>query len=208
MRSSLAGAITASLRDVINYQSGQSNQVSYTFTGGNGFSAMIGAGQGQDDVTSLGGQYVVEDYMPYVLAGAKFERNWGGSSGVVGYDSNVEEFAGSFGWTSQSTTSSRSSSWKAISPVMTTTLIRTQGDVDQFSRNWFGTWEGDWAAWEDEGTAFALNLEYELVPGFVITSEFNYTKFDGAREAFSIANGGDDDAFGGTIRTIRFQRNF
>ncbi|HTF64666.1 MAG TPA: porin, partial [Edaphobacter sp.] len=52
--------------DVINYQSGQSNQVSYTFTGGNGFSAMIGAEQGSDDVTGLGGNYIIEDYMPHV----------------------------------------------------------------------------------------------------------------------------------------------
>ena len=32
--------------------------------------------------------------MPHVLAGAKFEQAWGKVSGVVGYDSNVEEFAG------------------------------------------------------------------------------------------------------------------
>ena len=38
------------------------------------------------------------------------------------------------------------------------------------------------AAWEEEGTyAFALNVAYELVPGFTITPEINYTKFDGAR---------------------------
>ena len=92
-------------------------------------------------------------------------------------------------------------------------------------RNWFGTWEGDWAAWggisvkatdkatinaqaawEDEGTyALALNVAYELVPGFTITPEINYTKFDGARQDCSDANGGSDDAFGGIIR---FQRNF
>ncbi len=64
--------------DVINYQSGTTNQVSYTFTGGNGFSAIIAAEQGQDDVTGLGGNYVIEDYMPHVLAGAKFEQGWGG----------------------------------------------------------------------------------------------------------------------------------
>ncbi|MEK1852823.1 MAG: porin, partial [Phyllobacterium sp.] len=93
------------------------------------------------------------------------------------------------------------------------------------NRNWFGEWEGDWAAWagfsakltdkatlngqgayEEEGTyAFALNVAYELVPGFVITPEINYTKFDGARADLSEFNGGSDDAFGGIIR---FQRNF
>ncbi|WP_370637173.1 hypothetical protein [Phyllobacterium chamaecytisi] len=49
------------------------------------------------------------------------------------------------------------------------------------------------------------HVRYELVPGFVITPEINYTKFDGARQVNSEANGGNDDAFGGMIR---FQRNF
>ena len=91
--------------------------------------------------------------------------------------------------------------------------------------NWFGLWEGDWAAWagfsakltdkatlngqgayEEEGTyAFALNVAYELVPGFVITPEVNYTKFDGVRKDVAEFESGDDDAFGGIIR---FQRNF
>ncbi|MDA4630697.1 porin, partial [Escherichia coli] len=60
--------------------------------------------------------------------------------------------------------------------------------------------------YESEGTvAAALNVAYELVPGFTITPEVNYTKFDGDRKDTSLANGGNDDAFGGTIR---FQRNF
>lgn len=77
--------------DVINYQSGTSNQVSYTFKGGNGFSAIIAAEQGQDGDSALGGNYVIE--VPHVIAGAKFEQGWGAISGVVGYDSNVEEVA-------------------------------------------------------------------------------------------------------------------
>jgi hypothetical protein len=53
--------------DVINYQSGTSNQVSYTFKGGNGFSAIIAAEQGQDGNSALGGNYVIVDYMPCLL---------------------------------------------------------------------------------------------------------------------------------------------
>lgn len=99
------------------------------------------------------------------------------------------------------------------------------GAFDPNDRNFFGAWEGDWATWagfsaklsdkatlngqgayEEEGTyAFALNVANELVPGFVITPEVNYTKFDGARQDISEAAGGSDDAFGGMIR---FQRNF
>jgi hypothetical protein len=218
-----AGAIIND--DVINYQSGQSNQVSYTFTGGNGFSAMIGAEQGQDDVTGLGGNYVIEDYMPHVLAGAKFTQGWGGVSAVVGYDSNVEEFAGKIRLDVKF--NEMFSAWimGGYQSGYDNNFDPVDGSVDLDNRNWFGTWEGDWAAWggisvkatdkatinaqaawEDEGTyALALNVAYELVPGFTITPEINYTNFDGARLAASEFNGGSDDAFGGIIR---FQRNF
>jgi hypothetical protein len=202
--------------DVINYQSGQSNQVSYTFKGGNGFSAIIGAEQGSDDVTVLGGDYIIEDYMPHVLAGAKFEQAWGGISGVVGYDSNVEEFAGKLRLDVK---------FNEMFSAFIMGGYQSNYDEGLVERNWFGTWEGDWAAWgglsvkatdkatinaqaayEEEGTyALALNVAYELVPGFTITPEINYTKFDGARADLSDALGGSDDAFGGIIR---FQRNF
>ncbi|MGH7003288.1 MAG: porin, partial [Alphaproteobacteria bacterium] len=92
---------------------------------------------------------------------------------------------------------------------------------DEYRSNYFGRWNGDYAIWggiaakvsekatfnaqaayEEDGTfAAALNVAYELVPGFVITPEINYTKFDGDRELVS----GGDDAFEGIIR---FQRNF
>ena len=42
-------------------------------------------------------------------------------------------------------------------------------------------------------------------PGFTITPEINYTKFDGARKDKAFLNGGSDVAFGGIIR---FQRDF
>ncbi|UXN60684.1 porin [Phyllobacterium zundukense] len=210
-----AGAIIND--DVINYQSGQSNQVSYTFTGGNGFSAMIGAEQGQDGFTVFDNDYVIEDYMPHVLAGAKFEQGWGGISGVVGYDSNVEEFAGKLRLDVK---------FNEMFSAWIMGGYQSNYDESLVERNWFGSWEGDWAAWgglsvkatdkatinaqaayEEEGTyALALNVAYELVPGFTITPEINYTKFDGARADLADFNsGGDDDAFGGIIR---FQRNF
>ena len=86
--------------------------------------------------------------------------------------------------------------------------------------NFYGAWNGDFAAWggasfkvtekatingqvayEDEGTvAAALNVAYELVPGFTITPEVAYTSFDGDRGVE-----GADDAVAGIIR---FQRNF
>lgn len=76
---------------MINYNSWESNQVSYTFTGGNGFSAIVAAEQGSvnDDFPD----YVIDSYMPHVMAGVKLEQGWGKISGIVGYDSNVEAFA-------------------------------------------------------------------------------------------------------------------
>jgi Porin subfamily len=213
--------------DVINYQSGTTNQVSYTFTGGNGFSAIIAAEQGQDGETVFGGDYVIEDYMPHVLAGAKWEQGWGGISGVVGYDSNVEDVAVKLRLDVKVTdTISLFAMGGYQSDYSSPTVDPVTGEIGNLgNRNWFGEWEGDWAAWagfsakltdkatlngqgayEEEGTyAFALNVAYELVPGFVITPEINYTKFDGARADLSEFNGGSDDAFGGIIR---FQRNF
>ncbi|MRG55897.1 porin [Phyllobacterium sp. SYP-B3895] len=212
--------------DVINYQSGTTNQVSYTFAGGNGFSAIIAAEQGQNDFGNFGFDYVIDDYMPHVLAGAKWEQGWGGISGVVGYDSVVEDVAVKLRLDLKVTdTISLFAMGGYQSDYSAPTFDATDGSVTGGNQNWFGTWEGDWAAWagfsaklsdkatlngqgayEEEGTyAFALNVAYELVPGFTITPEINYTKFDGVRKDVAEFDNGNDDAFGGIIR---FQRNF
>ncbi|MGH6860752.1 MAG: porin [Phyllobacterium sp.] len=205
--------------DVIQYGSDSfsTNEIRYTFTGGNGFSAVIAAEQGNDE---QGYDYTIDDYMPHVAAGAKFEQGWGAIAGIVGYDSVQEAFGVKA--RVDVTFNDAVSAWA---------MGGYQSDYDEDSfdtddnRNWYGQWEGDWAAWagfaakvsekatvngqaayESEGTyAFALNIGYELVPGFTITPEINYTKFDGARKDKAEAEGGSDDAFGGIIR---FQRNF
>jgi len=191
--------------DVINYNSDQTNQVSYTYKAGNGFSAIIAAEQGD-------GTYVIDDYMPHVLAGAKYEQAWGAISGIAGYDSKVEE------WGIKGRLDV-----KFTDTVSAFVMAAYQSDYNGKLDNYFGTWYGDYAIWgglsakvtdkatvnaqlayEGDGTiAGALNVAYELVPGFTITPEINYTKFDGDRK---LANGNvKDDAFGGMIR---FQRNF
>ncbi|PSH66033.1 MULTISPECIES: porin [Phyllobacterium] len=192
--------------DVINYNSWETNQISYTFAGGNGFSAIIAAEQGS--INDGYADYVIEDYMPHVLAGVKYEQGWGTISAIAGYDSNVEEFAG-----------------KARLDVKITDAVtawvmggyQSNYDDTRTNRNFLAPWHGDWAAWgglaakvtdkatvnaqlayESEGTvAAALNVAYVLVPGFTVTPEVDYTRFDGDR--------GNDDALGGIIR---FQRDF
>ncbi|MGH6859794.1 MAG: porin [Phyllobacterium sp.] len=212
--------------DVINYQSAITNQVSYTFTGGNGFSAIVAAEQGTDSFGNFDFDYLVDDYMPHVLAGAKWKQGWGGVSGVVGYDSVVEDVAIKLRLDVQVTDAiSLFAMGGYQSDYSAPTFNPIDGSVTGVKQNWFGTWEGDWAAWagfsakisdkasvngqgayEEEGTyAFALNVAYEVVSGFTITPEINYTKFDGVRRDIAEFDSGDDDAFGGTIR---FQRNF
>ncbi|MGN8023617.1 porin [Phyllobacterium sp. 22229] len=204
--------------DVINYQSGVSNQVSYTFNAGNGFSAIIAAEQGRVQGASyFDNDYRIDSYMPHVLVGAKFEQSWGAISGVAGYDSKVEEFGGKLRLDVKFT--------DTVSAFVMGGYQSNYDDAAFGARNWYGTWEGDWAIWgglsakvsskatvnaqvayESEGTWAATgNLAYELVPGFTITPEVSYTKFDGARKDYSISKGGNDDAWGGMIR---FQRNF
>lgn len=218
--------------DVINYLSGQTNQVSYTFKGENGFSAIIAAEQGTGTfnvydnktgktLTVVGGKdkktgsYVIDDYTPYLLAGAKVQQGWGGISAIAAYDPVIEEFAGKLrvdvkftGTVSGFIMGGYQSGYGSKANIIV-------------AGNYFAQWYGDYAVWsgltakvsdkatlngqvgyESEGTVAAgANVKYELVPGFVITPEVNYTKFDGIRERIVKNN----DAFGGILR---FQRNF
>ncbi|MDA4631277.1 porin, partial [Escherichia coli] len=66
--------------DVINYNSWASNQVSYTYAAGNGFSAIIAAEQGSTNDGYSG--YVIDSYLPHMMGGVKFEQGWGGVSAI------------------------------------------------------------------------------------------------------------------------------
>jgi hypothetical protein len=75
------------------------NQVSYTFKAGNGFSALICLEQGATSDFGYNNQrltknYVIDDYMPDVIGGLKYEQGWGSIAGVVGYDSLDDSWAG------------------------------------------------------------------------------------------------------------------
>jgi hypothetical protein len=188
--------------DVIDYGGGRTNQISYTFAGGNGFSATVGLEQGDSD-------HIIDDYMPHVVGGLKFEQGWGAVSAVAGYDALAEEWAGKLRL-----------DVKFTDTISAFIMGGYQSDFDGAPTDYYGAWYGDWAVWggasfkvtekatingqvayEDEGTvAAALNVAYEIVPGFVITPEIAYTSFDGDARPHD-----GDDAFAGIIR---FQRNF
>jgi hypothetical protein len=186
--------------DVVAEGSYSTNQISYTFTGGTGFSATLGLEQGSD-------AFLIKDYTPHIVAGAKIAQGWGTVSVVGGYDSVTEEWAAK----------------ARLDVKFTGTLsawVMGGYKSDGTKPGYFGTWTGDYAVWggaayqasdkaklnvqiayEDGGKyAAALNVGYELVPGFKITPEINYTHFT---EDYKDAK--KSNAFQGILR---FQRNF
>ncbi|HWD13823.1 MAG TPA: porin, partial [Pseudochrobactrum sp.] len=199
--------------DVVDAGLYNTNLISYTFTGGNGFSAIISAEQGEVKGFShkgVGYDAVIDDYMPHVVGGLKFEQAWGSIAGVAAYDSEIEEWAGKVRLDVNVT--DQFSAW-------------VQGGYSSYEGNYgmYGRWGGDWAVWgglkykatdkatfnlqaayEDFGkTAVAANVAYQLVPGFTITPEINYTTWK--KDHPARLAGGEKDAFGGIIR---FQRSF
>lgn len=100
----------------------RTNVISYTFNAGNGFSAILGVEQGNDDIDGLnahnddgrsygyGYKYFrndagrvsakyynlsgkIDDYTPNVVGGLKYVQGWGGVSVVGAYDAYYEEWA-------------------------------------------------------------------------------------------------------------------
>ncbi|AQT44515.1 Porin subfamily protein [Bartonella apihabitans] len=94
----------------------RTNVISYTFNAGNGFSAILGVEQGNDDIDNnnedggFGYTYYrdindaikgkehklsgkIDDYTPNVVGGLKYVQGWGGVSVVGAYDAYYEEWA-------------------------------------------------------------------------------------------------------------------
>ena len=223
--------------DVIAFGSYRTTQISYTFQGGNGFSAIIAVEQGnKDDVnegtyvdlrgvsrTAKGG--VIDDYTPHVVGGLKYAQGWGSIAGVAAYDAVNEEWAGKVRLDVNVT--DQFSVWvmggyKSNNDHYAYVYTDANGG-DRGVRvkdSFYGTWGGDWAVWggaaykatekatfnvqlayEDAETfAATANVAYQLVPGFTITPEVSYTKWNDNK---SVQKG--DDAWQGMIR---FQRSF
>jgi hypothetical protein len=202
--------------DLIAYGPFDTHQISYTFTGGNGFSAAVAVEEGNDI-------YTLDSYAPHVVAGAAFTQGWGGVSGVVGYDSVFNEWAG-----------------KARLDVEATDQISLfamvgYGTEKNISHSFYKTWNGKWAVWgggtykfneklsfnlqasyangsdkirTENGdtiarqTAVVANVAYDFVPGFTVTPElaWNSERFeDETGERHRESNWGG---------FLRFQRSF
>ncbi|WP_176073281.1 porin [Brucella intermedia] len=213
--------------DVILAGGYRTNLISYTFTGGNGFSAIVSLEQGNNDDTD--GKYgfngVIKDYTPHVVGGLKYEAGWGKIVGVAAYDARNEEWAGKV--RADVNITDRFSIWAMGGYKSNKDEYITQtdgngnvlGSVRAIS-SFYGTWGGDWAVWGgaafkvtdkaifnaqaayDGSKTFAAtaNVAYEMVPGFTVTPEVSYTKWQDDKSYLK-----GKDAWQGMVR---FQRSF
>ncbi len=185
-----AGSVIAD--DEISYGPFDTTLISYTFTGGNGFSAVLSL----EDDNATG-----EGYVPDVVAGAKYAAGDFAISGVAGYDESRDEFGGKVRLDGK---------FGKVSLF----VMGGYGTNDTFSKSRFKPWGGNWAIWGgasvkasdkvglnvqlayDEAKTFAAaaNVVYEVAKGFKVTTEVDYTDKGAAK-----------GEFGGTIR---FQRSF
>ncbi|MGN6304463.1 MAG: porin [Mesorhizobium sp.] len=183
---------------IVPYGSFDTNVIQYYFDGGNGFSAVISLEDGS-------GTNTIDSYVPHIVAGAKYTQGWGGITGVFAYDSNYEEWAGKVRLDVNAT------------EQLSLFVMGGYGSDENAPGNFYKLWEENWAVWGggtyklnekaslnaqlsyDEGENFgaAVNVAYDLVPGFTVTGEVNYYN-DGKAV-------GDSDSWGGIIR---FQRDF
>ncbi|MCH4539980.1 MULTISPECIES: porin [Brucella/Ochrobactrum group] len=213
--------------DVILAGGYRTGLISYTFTGGNGFSAILSLEQGNNVDTD--GKYgydgVIKDYTPHVVGGLKYEGGWGKIAGVAAYDARNEEWAGKV--RADVNVTDRFSVWAmgGYKSNKDQYINATNGNGDVIGpvraiSSFYGTWGGDWAVWGGaafkatdkavinaqvayDGTstfAATANVAYEMVPGFTVTPEVSYTKWSDSK---SYLNG--KDAVQGMIR---FQRSF
>jgi hypothetical protein len=195
------------------------NQISYTFDAGNGFSAIVGLEQGYSDT--------IDSYVPHVVLGAKFTQGWGGISGVVAYNSVQDEFAGKI----RADVNVNDQLSLFVMGGIGSDKHRGTTDKDAYHYE-YKPWMGSWAIWgggsfkanekatiyaeasydADKDAAVSVGVAYELVPGFTIQPEVNYTRY-GEHTDYNYMGASPDSATKGPKKdgwgaVVRFQRNF
>jgi hypothetical protein len=202
---------------IVPYGPFQTHQISYTFTGGNGFSAAVametGTGWGalDDDGFLAADTYAIDSYVPHVVGGLGYTAGWGGISGVVGYDSVWEEWAvkGRVDFNAM----------EGLSLFVMAGWDSGDEDDGNGGANYYAQWGGDWAMWVGGAWAFnekttlnvevgyddadnfstVVGLDYMLVENLLIKPEvIYYDNFDDDVDY-------DGDNWGGFLR---LQANF
>ena len=206
--------------DVIDFKGDRTSQVSYVYGGDAGFSALIGLEEGAGTYdTGFGPAPSVSlrgDDFPHVTGGLRYFTNEDQDTGIAfiaGYDTKAEALGAKLRVNLK------------INDIFSAFLMggyqsdwdNSKGPGNTRRRNYYGPWNGDWAAWvglaaklsekaslnsqlayEEDGTfAAALNVDYAIVEGLKVQPEINYTDFGGER--------GRGSAIGGAVR---LQRNF
>ncbi|WP_394890963.1 porin [Mesorhizobium sp. AaZ16] len=207
--------------DLVPFGPFETHQIAYTFTGGNGFSAAVALelGDGDTGYTGLSNDFTLDSYVPHVVGGLAWTQAWGGISAVAGYDANWEEWAGKVRLDVNATEQLALFIMGGYKSGADDDFLGIE-DLDR--PNYYGNWSGDWAVWgggtftvsektkinaqvsydEDENFAAVANVNYELVPGLVITPEIIYVdNFDDDLDD----DDDDEDEIGGFLR---FQRTF
>jgi len=192
---------------LISYGPFTTHQIAYTFDAGNGFSVGAAVEEGSDG-ENFG--ETINDYAPHAVFGAAYKTGIFGLSGVIGWDSNEDEFSG-----------------KArldITPndmfsffVMGAWSDVGSDDTGDDGGNYYAQWGGDWAVWAGGAAKFndrvTLNLEggynelndysidadvnFTVVPGFVVTPGVGFRHGDGD----AVSPYAEGDNWGGYLRT-------
>ena len=209
--------------DVISTGTYKTAKISYTFTGGNGFSAVIAlenGGYNDGGITNFNAagnsihDYTIDGYTPDIVGGLKYEGGWGKIAGVVAYDSVIKGVSAKVRGDVNIT--DKFSAW----------LQGAWSQKSTWDQN-YGQWGGKWAVWggfkykvtpkaafnlqaahDDWGkTTLGANVAYEIVPGFTITPEVSWSH---------ISNKWNNEYYAGTPYLkkdaiegiVRFQRSF
>jgi hypothetical protein len=204
---------------LIPYGPFTTHQISYTFDAGNGFSAVVGVEEGNNADSSFDeGEGIIQDYMPHVVAGAKYATGIWGASVTGAWDSVQEEFSvkGRIDVTPND----------MFSFFVMGAWTDDNGDgvsvvngvpFDSNGGNFYATWGGDWGLWTGGAVhindRLTLNAEFGLnelsdwsadvdmnivvVPGFVVTPGIGYRHGDGE----PLSPFPDENQWGGYLRT-------
>ncbi|MER8882734.1 porin [Mesorhizobium sp. M0074] len=213
---------------IVPYGGFDTNVVQYYFDAGNGFSAVASLETGEGFILNSAntaitlGHDSVDSYVPYIVGGVKYTQGWGSISGVVAYDSSLEEWAGKVRLD--------------VTPMQNLSLflMAGYGSDDNLPRNFYKQWGGNWAVWGggtytiNEKTSFnlqasydeakeagvAANIAYDIVPGMTITAEVDWAHNSHHIDSDSLPGyeynwtgipGDKKNAVGGFLR---FQRSF
>jgi len=145
-------------------------------------------------VKRLGSQ--IDDYMPNVVGGVKYEQGWGGFSAVIAYDSFNEEWAGKarvdvnatddlslfamIGYKSNDDAYLIDASYGTNSTNGYNYINNTYG-VYRVNNSIYGDWGGDWAIWtggqyrfNEDRTAFNLQLSYDDTRTFNVAANIEH----------------------------------